>query len=127
MKHIFLYFTDHILFCLFLFMSSTFPYLPFSSACFCIYSTLSFAFSLFFSIIYFLSCFLPSFSSDFLCLSSAFFFCFCLFLCLSSTLLLGFLLFFSLPVFYYICLTLLFLFLHVCFLLLLLSSCPSFL
>ena len=115
-----LVFSDPILFSLFLFLCSTFPvfyFLSFSSVFLCISSTFSFCLScLSFT---FLLCLLSfSSSSNFLCLPSNFSFCFYLFLCL----LLSFLAFFyfhSLPVFYYIPLTLLFMFLHICVFLLL--------
>ena len=58
MKHISLVFSDPILFCLFLFLYTSFHvfyFLSFSSVCLCIYSTFSFSFCLF------------------LCLSSTFF------------------------------------------------------
>ena len=90
---------------------------------------LYFLFLSFLYVFYLLSCYLLSFSSNFLCLPSNFSFCFYLFLCL----LLSFFAFFyfhSLPVFYYIPLTFLFIFFLLLLLLLLLSflsSCSSFL
>ena len=74
---------------------------------------LYFLFLSFLSVFYFLSCCLLSFSSDFLCLPSNFSFCFYLFLC---PLLSFFAVFYfhSLPVFYYIPLTLLFILLYIC-------------
>ena len=109
-------FSHSILFCLFLLLYTTFPvfyFLSFSSVCLCISST----FSLSFCLLYF--------SSDFLYLSSTFPFCFCLFLCL----LLSFLdlfYFLFLPVFFYVPLTLQFIFAYMCVLLLLLLFYSSF-
>ena len=127
-----------LLFSVFLFLCSTFPvfyFLPFSSVCLSLH-ILYFLFLSFLSVFYFLSCCLLSFSSNFLCLPSNFSFCFYLFLCL----LLSFFAFFyfhSLPVFYSIPLTLLFILLRICVCVLLLlllllllsflSSCSSFL
>ena len=106
------------------FLPSTFSHLSFSSVFLCITWTFSFSFRfILLSAFYFLSSCIPSFSSDFfyplLFLSSLAFFC------LSSTNFLAFFCFLSFPVFYYIPFTLLFIFLHVC-VLLLLSSCASF-
>ena len=97
---------------------------------------LYFLFLSFLFVFYFLSCYLLTFASNFLCLPSNVFFCFSLFFCL----LLSFFAFFyfhSLPVFYSIPLTLLFILLRICVCVLLLlllllllsflSSCSSFL
>ena len=120
-----LVFPNLILFCPSLFWCNTFPvsyFLSFS----CLSLHILYFLSLSLSVFYFLSSCLLSFSSDFLCLSSTFYFCFCLFLYL----LLSFLAFFYFllwPVFYYIPLTLLFIFSCMCVLLLLLLCYSSFL
>ena len=108
-----LVFSDPILFSL-SFPVFYFPCLLLSTFLLCLsLHIIYFLFLSFLSVFYFLSCYLLSFSSNFLCLPSNFSFCFYLFLCLLRSFF-AFLYFHFLPVIYSIALTLLFILLHIC-------------
>ena len=108
-----LVFSDPILFSLFLFLCSVFPvfyFLSFSSVLLCIFSTFSLLL-LSLSSTFFLAAFYLS-PLTFLVYHLVFSFCFYLFLCLLLSFL-DFFYFHSLPVFYYIPLTIFFIFLRI--------------
>ena len=125
-----LVFSDPILFSLFLFLCSVFPvfyFLSFSSILLCIFSTFSLLLLSLSSTFFLAASYLSALT--FLVYHLVFSFCFYLFLCLLLSFL-DFFYFHSLPVFYYIPLTIFFIFLRIrVFFLLLsfLSFCSSFL